>query len=252
MQSWIRASICLALVAAGCAATTNPDIDPRADAALRRMSSTLAKAKWLKVHSVATMEQRTDSGQLAQFSRDSTVVVGRPDQMQADVRRGQQSHRIWHQGKELTILDVRQNTYATIETPQPLDDMFDFLAEQHGLVIPLDDLLYPNPYEALTERVASGAYVDRQDIGGRMCDHLLFTQDNVDWQVWIDTAEPAVPRKVVITYKEDPDRPQYEAVLDQWQFDPPADPAQFTPQVPTAARRVEIADLVGSNAGEKK
>lgn len=274
MPTWKRALMCLAVAAmAGLGCGPNVDtgsrgdadkpgaaavkggsgaIDPRADAALRKMSATLAKAKTFQVHSTATVDERLDSGQMAQFSRDSVITVGRPDRMQADVRRGAESYRFWYQGKDLTVLDVRRDMYAVIQTPDRIDQMLDLLADEYGIVVPLDDLLYPDPYEGLVERVQSGDYVDQQEIGGRLCDHLLFTQENVDWQIWIDTSEQAVPRKVVITYKDDPEQPQYEAVLDEWKLDLKVDPSQFAAKTPQSARRVEISELTNLEQGEKR
>ena len=249
MRNRTQALLCLSLlvtVPLGCTAT-NSNIDPRADAALRRMSDTLAAAKSFRMHSTATIEERLDSGQVAQFSRDSVVSVSRPDRLQAEVRRGPDSYRIWRQGEELTVLDVGQNVYCVVQTPGHIGDTLDLLAEKYGIVVPLDDLLYPNPYEVLIEQVKSGDYLGQQEIGGHKCDHLLFTQDNVDWQIWIDAGTQAVPRKVVITHKDDPDRPQYESLLDDWQLNPQANPAQFTPQLPKSAGRVDIEDLRDSD-----
>ncbi len=253
MRRWMWPLTCLTLAAAcaaGCTAQANPNIDPRADAALRRMSATLAAAKSFKVHSSATIEERTASGQMAQFMRDSTMLIGRPDRLQADVRRGPDTFRLWHQGKELTILDVRRNQYTVIQTPAPIAEMVDFLANEYDIVVPLDDLLQPDPYKGLVENVNTGDYVDQQEVGGRTCDHLAFTQDNVNWQIWIDAGPQAVPLKVVITYKDDPDHPQFEAVLSDWQFDPPADATAFAPQLAEAARRVEIAEFADTAKGE--
>jgi hypothetical protein len=224
-------------------ASQHPDVDARADAALARMGKTLADARAFKLHSTATIEERLETGQLAHFSRDSVLVVSRPDGLWADVKRGAETHRFWHKGSQLTILDVRQNRYSTIKTPERIDDLLDNLAEEHGIVVPLDDLLYPDPYKVLIERVKTGAFIDQQEISGRLCDHLLFTQDNVDWQIWIDTGIPAVPRKIVITEKGDPDQPQYEAVLDGWEFNMPLNATQFESQLPAAATLVDLSEL---------
>jgi hypothetical protein len=207
------------------------------------MGDTLARAESFMLHSTATIDEQVDSGQMVQFSRDSTITIQRPDKLQADVRHGPDLYRIWHRGDELTVLDVRRDRYAVARTPTPIDKMLDSLAEEHGVIVPLEDLLFADPYAVLTENVESGVYVDQQEVGGRVCDHLLFTQQNVDWQIWIDAGAPAVPRKVVITYKNDPGQPQYEAVLGEWQFDLKADSARFSPQVPASARLVEMADL---------
>ncbi len=102
MPRWISALMWAALVATaslGCT-TTPKNIDPRADAMLRRMSDTLAAGRSFELHTMATMERRMESGQLAQVSRDSTIAVSRPDRLWAEVHQGADVRRIWHQGKE--------------------------------------------------------------------------------------------------------------------------------------------------------
>ncbi len=245
MRRWMLTVLCLPLAAAigsGCADPA-ANIDPRADAALQRMSKTLAEAKSFKVHVKATIEDRLQTGQLAQFSRDSLVTVDRPDRICASVRRGPDSYKIWHEGKDLTILDVAEDQYACAETPKAIGEMLDYMAEEHGLVVPCADLLYPNPYAVLTEKVTAGEFVDQQEIDGRLCDHLHFTQNNVDWQIWIDTGSQAVPRRLVITYKQDPDHPQYESTMDQWELNVPTKSSDFKPVLPASAKKVEMADL---------
>lgn len=222
-------------------------IAPDADRILRRMSQFLASQNTMQLHSTATSEQRLDDGQLVQVSRDSLVTLQRPDKLHARVRRGGQVRQLWHHGKDLTVLDMATNKYASLQTPEPVGQMIDFLADQYGIIIPLDDLLYPNPYANMTERVTSGVLVDQQSVEGNVCDHLLFTQENVDWQIWIDKGEQAVPRRVVITYKGDGDQPQYEAVLSSWKFALPAGSVSFTPQLPAAAQRVEVTALQDSD-----
>jgi hypothetical protein len=239
-------SIAIAATSLGCS-SQHRDISPKADDALRKMSRTLADARAFTVHTTATMDQRLDSGQMAQFTRDTIIVLSRPDGLFAQAKRDKDLYRFWHTGKEVTILDVRRDLYATVETPAPVDDMLDCLAEKYDVVIPMADLLYSDPYKVLVEDVEVGTYVDKQQIGDNTCHHLLFTQENVDWQIWIETGEKAVPRKVVITYKNDPGEPQYEAVLDDWHYAKPEDLARLKPDIPSSAKRVDINQLFGSD-----
>ncbi|GEM_PF-5423811 len=51
------------------------DIEARADAALRRLSDTLANEKSFRVHSSATIEDRMAIEQIAQFSRDTVIQM---------------------------------------------------------------------------------------------------------------------------------------------------------------------------------
>lgn len=228
------------------AATANPvdsRIEPRADAALKRMSQTLAAQKSFRVHSTATIEEEMESGQVVQVLRDAVITLSRPSGFHAEVHYGSDIRRVWHQGTDLTIFDVKDNQYAVLETPEKIDDMLDFLAEERGIIIPLDDLLYTDPYEGLTDNALTGVFVDQQEIGGRLCDHLLFTQENVDWQIWIDTATQAVPRRVVITYKDDLNRHQFEANLTDWQLGLALDASAFKPSLPASATKVEISEI---------
>ncbi len=50
--------------------------------------------------------------------------------------------------------------------------------------------------------------------------HLAFVQDEIDWQIWIQAGPRPVPRKLVITYKNEPGSPQYVARLFGWDFQP--------------------------------
>lgn len=247
-MKWIGCSVggtCLALlliVAAGCA-THNPNIDPRANDVIRQACDLMAGAEGFRLTSTATMEEPLENGQLVQMSRNAAILIRRPDCMAAEVRNGPEWYKVWHRGGELTILDLRRNCYATVCTPKRLDKMLDFMAEKYDVIFPLADLLFPDPYFTMTERVESGAYVDEQPVGAHPCHHLMFSQRDVDWQIWIDAGEVAVPRKIVITYKNDPGAPQYEAVLDDWERATPDD-AAFIPVLPENALRVDIQDLV--------
>jgi hypothetical protein len=249
MRHLTIAAIFLTTFLLGCSSQQqhHPDISSQASAALHRMSDTISGTKAFVVHSSATMDQPIENGQLAQFTRDGNLIVARPDGLFAEVRKDNNTYKFWHKADEVTILDVNKGKYAVIKTPAPIDEMLDLLAEEHNIVIPLADLLYTDPYAVLTENVKVGSYVDQQTINDHLCHHLLFTQDNVDWQIWIDAGEVAIPRKVVITYKNDPDQPQYEAILNEWRVAGPDDLARLKPQLPTSAQRVELAELLGSD-----
>ena len=84
------------------------------------------------------------------------------------------------------------------------------------------------------------------------CHHLAFRQEGVDWQVWIAEGADPLPRKVVITYKDLPDAPQFVALLDKWNLadQQPAKVFEFT--APDGAKRIElpVVDQTASPAGK--
>lgn len=196
------------------------------------------------------MDEPLQTGQMGQFSRESRVVVRRPDRVFVQAEMGNDVWTLWYQGTDVTVLDKVGNAYASVKVPNRIDAMLDSAAKQHGLTVPLADFLFSDPYEALTGEALTGKYIGQFEIEGAKCDLLLFTQDALDWQIWIDAGTPPVPRKIVIDYKRLPGRPQFAAVLSDWNLSAPAEEGQFTPVLPKGAKQVEIEKLVGEAEGE--
>jgi hypothetical protein len=243
--SMLSAMVLAAVGAGGCAAQphSHATIDPQADRALRRMSDLLGHSRSFRFQSVATMDELTDTGEMVQMSRETSVVVLRPGSMFAESR-GQEVWTLWYHEKDLTLLNRTANTYGAARMPGRIDDMLDAASRQYGLTLPLADFLYSNPYEVLTARALAGKYVGQVELDGARCDQVLFTNDTIDWQMWIDLGPQPVPRKIVIDYKRLAGRPQFSAVLSNWSFAASADAAQFRAELPKGAKRLEIKALL--------
>ncbi len=221
-------------------------IDPRADRALHRMSATLSNARSFSFHSVTTMDEPAETGQLVQFTRHNQVIVHRPDAILVNTTmEGDDVWTLWYHGTDLTLLDKAGDAYASMRVPDRIDGMLDTVAREKGLTVPLADLLVSNPYDTLTTGVLTGEYIGRLAIDGVQTDHLLFTSDALDWQVWIDATNKPVPLKIVIDYKRLPGRPQFVAVLNDWNLSASVNPQQFQPVLPAGARQVDLTTLLG-------
>lgn len=218
------------------------NIDSRTDGVLRTMSQTLSNARSLSFRSDAVMDERVESGQLAQFSRHGRCLIQRPDQLFMESRQGDKTWMLWHRGSTVTVLNKTANTYATSEVPANNDAMLDHLAKQYGVVIPVAELVFPDPYKVLTAEVQSGRFVGTSTVRGVSCDHLLFSQEGVDWQIWIDRNK-ALPRKIVIDHRNMPGEPQFSAELSDWNLGGPIGADAFTPQLPQGAKKVGMAEL---------
>jgi len=190
------------------------------------------------------MDEVLATGQLAEFSRETRVLLRRPDRLFAEIHSGQDAWLVWYSGSDVTILDKGANTWASVEVPGCIDDMLDDLARKHGLTMPLADLLFADPYKVLTADVLSGEFVGMHQVDEVECAHLLFVQNNVDWQIWIERGEAPVPRKVVIDYKNQPGRPQFAAMLSDWNLSAATVDDQFKPVLPKDAGRVELARML--------
>ncbi|MBP7935589.1 MAG: DUF2092 domain-containing protein [Phycisphaerae bacterium] len=243
--------IAAAAMSVGCASQEARirEIDPQADPIFKRMCATMDAAKTFRVRVQATIDRPVGTGQLAQFHRSSMVTVARPDRLRAETESDDGKWSVWYRGRTLVILDKDANAYATEKVPGRIGEMLDYMVDHYDLVIPLADLLAGKTYDSLLANVDSGAYLGLHAVGETECHHLLFRQENIDWQIWIDAGKVAVPRKLLITYTQEPDQPQYIATMDDWDLAPAVSEQTFTFAPSAGAKSVPMSELVTDEEG---
>ena len=69
---------------------------------------------------------------------------------------------------------------------------------------------------------------------------MALSQEDIDWQIWIEEGERLLPRKLTITYKKLPGSPQYTAVLSDWNFSVSLEDGEFIFNPPADAERIEF------------
>jgi hypothetical protein len=218
-----------ALSASGAApAGSRPAVDPQADAWFKKMSECLVTASRLKFNVYALTEQSLDNGQKVEFARNSAVSMRRPNRLDVAMAGDQEDLRVIYDGQQVTIDNLRKKVYGQIPVPGTIDAAIDTLAQKYGMVMPLADLMVSDPYKTLSPLIRSGEYLGMGYVFDTKCHHLAFRQDAVDWQIWIDAGEQPLPRKIVITYKETPDKLEYVAYFSKWDLNPQFSDATFT------------------------
>jgi hypothetical protein len=239
-----------ALVAAcaGCGmldGSSSRDVDPKADAALKNMGDVFGKAEAMSFTARATADELLETGQLAQFSKQSTVLARRPDKVFVDTKGDLANRTMWYSGTSLTVLDKEKKTYAVIVVPGNIGDMLDHVVEEYDLSAPVADLLFGDPYKVMIANVEVGTYLGQHRVSKQMCHHLAFEQATIDWQIWIDV-KTSLPRKLVIVHKEEDGQPTYTVTMDNWNLSPKATEDQFRANLPAGAKKVAIEDLLGT------
>ncbi len=239
--------LCCFAVCVGCNGSA---IDPQADKVLRAMSDTLGGASALEFRGVGVMDEVLATGQLSQFTRTSQVVMRRPDKLHVATEGDDLSRLVWYDGETLTVLDRSDNAYASLAVPDSVEEMVDFVIAEYGLTVPVADLLFSNTYESLIANAQSGEYLGVHVTGDHQCHHLLFRQEQIDWQIWIDAGELALPRKLLIIYKTEPGMPRFFVRLDGWNL--AAEPADelFEFTAPADGELIEMDDLLSTEEGE--
>jgi len=213
---------------------------PSPETLLLKMSDELKKAGSFRFHAEINFDDVLISGQKLQYAGAADVTVRRPNGVSVDYRDDLSAKRFWYNGKTGTLLDVAQQVYSSADLPGDIDAAVDQLQQRYGLSLPLADLISSDLFEMLQERALAWGYIGINDVEGTATHHIAITGENADLQVWIRKDGSPLPLKLVVTYKNVPMAPQYEAVLMDWKLGARVSDADFEPDLPENAQQVEF------------
>jgi hypothetical protein len=124
--------------------------------------------------------------------------------------------------------------------------------------VPLARMLTTGFPAYVEKRAAEVTLVEECTLFDVPTDHLAVRTSDVDLQLWIAKGAEPLPRRVVITYKNDPGQPQFRADLYDWKIAPRFDAKSFTFGPPANAEQIMYlaprppADGTNAPAGEPR
>ena len=207
---------------------------------LQKMSNYLSSADQFSFHAVMTEDRLFDKDYYIHGEVRSEVTIRRPDKVFAEIKSDYNHKRYWFDGQKITLLTVPANYYATAEAKGTIDEMADFVSDNFGVHIPLVAFAFENSFEGLTEEVIDGYYTGLHSVGGVPCHHLLFIEDDAEWQIWIEDGQYPVPRKYVVKYKLDDRDYVFVALINNWEFNEFASDETFNFTSPFGAAEIEF------------
>jgi hypothetical protein len=92
------------------------------------------------------------------------------------------------------------------------------------------------------------AIVETTRPGGKPLVHLAARTDSVDFQVWIPETGDPLPRRIVLTYKDEPGQPQYRASFSDWNLLPSPLVTRIAHEIPAGATRIPFLAEIGKSA----
>jgi hypothetical protein len=220
-----------------------PAMDPAAVEIFKRMTDYLGTLQRFSVNVQNTFEDVIEPSQKIQFDVSASVVVQRPNKLRAERKSDLANNVIYYDGKTITIYNPKDNNYAVVAAPDNIEDTPHFARDSLDIVPPVGDLVYRNAFDLLMANVTSGMVVGKSIIGGVKYDHLAFSGPVVDWQIWIADGAKPLPRKYVITTKDDPAQPQYMVLMSNWNVAPKVNDALFRFKPPQGARKTDLTGL---------
>jgi hypothetical protein len=220
------------------------DVDPEAIDALKKMGTYLHTLKAFQVSAAITRDDVLDDNQQIQYDSQIETLARLPDRLRVEINNARQHRFFFYDGKNFTIFAVRMGYYATVPAPATIALLADDLDDKYDIEVPLKDLFDWGTERAKTSDIKSAMDVGPADVGGVTCEHYAFRQEGLDWQIWIQQGDYALPRRLVLTTLTDESRPQYTAVY-TWNLAPSFNDAAFVFEPSTDAQKITLALVPG-------
>lgn len=230
-------------------AAGEPAIQPQARDALVRTGQAVASLSTFSVHEEITRDQVINGDLEVQKSSVADVTVRRPDRLRSDVvsDEADRSHSTYYDGKTLTIFHPATKYYAQMDAPGTIGATIEKAESQFGIEFPLADLLRMASADELAADLTAAGDVGPSRIAGVDCEHYAYRTKSVDYQLWIENGDRSLPRKVVITSKNEPHQPQFSAVL-AWNTSPKIDDGMFVFTPPAGATKIPFGAAAASRS----
>ena len=223
---------------------TNPNIDPQAAEILRNMSYFLGSKEQYTFKAEVMFDQLVNSNRKIQYSGEEKVYIKKNGNLTIEYVTDLGGYKLWFEDGKATILELPTNLFSIATLSATIDQALKKLKDQYNFTPALSDLLFINTFRALTANVQSGSYFGTSKVFGVRCDHLAFVQQDIDWQIWIESGKRPIPRKFVITYKQLPGSPQFIAILKDWVIDKPITHFAFKANIPNLNQRTDMTEIL--------
>lgn len=213
-------------------------LDPEAVSVMSRAWSFLGELEAFTVGATAWSDVALDDDETIQYESRVELALRRPDRLQIRVRGDVQDRGLWINGEEISVLE--SGYYATVQARKTIAETLALLDQRYEVRFPLQDLALDAASSRSARRVRDVTYLGRHTVGGRPCHHVVWSEPDIDVQVWIDARDQPLPRRIVVEHKTLPNTPRYQISLHDWDLAPnlPDDRFRFTP--PEGATQIEI------------
>lgn len=220
-------------------------VDPAAIQALQKMGAHLQSLKRFSVTTELTGERVLEDGQKLQHTATADLDVDRPNRIRVTMSSARTNREIFYDGKTVTLFTPSQKYYSTVPFDGTIGALIGHLRDRYGVDFPLADLFVWGTPQASTDHFESAMYAGEDYVGRDRCDHYAFRQPGLDWQIWITTGADPLPRKLVITRRDDDARPQSVSIID-WSTHDNFKDAIFTFRPPSGARKIEFVPVAAN------
>ncbi len=251
----LLASVAIGVTPAGsvahAASPPKPAISEDASSALARMGATL-QAKEFSFQARTIRVYADQNGELLHIAHTFKVTMRRPDRLLVDGTGDDGPRKLIYDGKTTVLVLDDGKKYVSLPVPPTIDGMMQVVMGHFGVDFPLADFLTAAPSKAFLTGVTAGRQVNMVTIDGVQCRHLVFSQPpGIELELWLENSDQSLPRRLIVTYRSLPDKPNFVAEMSDWNFSVHPSDAEFTFEPPQGAERLQLGAAPQQSGGTK-
>jgi hypothetical protein len=216
-----------------------PALEPAVLDRMKAMSELLKSAGSFTFKAITDRETPSVDGQMLDFVTVSRVSVERPNRVRVDSDGDRFVASLWYDGKTVTIFSKKSAYYGQTPAPATIDETLQMLMDRFDTPLPVAVFLMKEPYARMMEGVKTAFDAGTAQIDGVTCRHFAFSEEDADWQVWIEEGAKPLPRRMAVTYKRVPGAPRVLVALSDWNLSPTIPAGEFTFTPPPGATKVD-------------
>jgi hypothetical protein len=231
-------------------------VEPRAIELIKAASVRLAAAKAMSFTAIVDIEYPSKLGPPLAYPVRYDVAMARPDKLRVLQSGAGAANEFYYDGKMMMAYVPDANLVAVADAPPTIEGALKFASDKAAIYYPFMDLLLPDPYAVMTDKVLHAFYIGPSGaVGGVPTEAVAWATNDVFIQMWVGT-EDKLPRRIRAMFAADPLKLRHDMQLSNWQLDVAHTADTFASQKAQSAPRIPFAKPVavpppGSKAAPK-
>jgi hypothetical protein len=213
---------------------------PTATKVVQQFTDYLTSLQQFSYRAKVTYNENANGSKQVAHSFNMGTDVQRPNRIRVIANGDEVNKELFLDGNSMVLYDKTAKVYGTLEVPLDIEAALAKAHNDYNLRVALTDLASPKLYEHLSKSLSSAKYLGTEKVAGMPCYHLAFMQNNKDVQLWIDTGQKPLLRKLVITEQTPHGALRWMAELNDWNVAAKFDDSLFTFTVPPGVKKIKF------------
>ena len=219
-------------------------VEQRAIDIIKAASARLAAAKTMSFTAIVDIEYPSKLGPPLAYPVRYDVAMARPDKLRVLQSGAGPANEFYYDGKMMMAYVPDANLVAVADAPPTIEAALKAASDKAAIYYPFMDLLLPDPYAVMTDKVLHAFYIGPSGaVGGVPTEAVAWATNDVFIQMWVGT-EDKLPRRIRAMFAADPLKLRHDMQLSNWQIDPTHAADTFASQKALSAQRMPFAKPV--------